>query len=178
MRVLFIKPFAAILRRVLFRHYKWFTPNGRGEINELLYSILFYLWAKAEYLREKDPDKRDDLKALAMGGDSGGEWAWHYDAVPLDFSIKVGDLSFNEAVPIFSKIEYILKSAQSDIIVIQAGSSSGHEIAYFAGKYLRHIYIGTDVYQEVVDYSAQSHQVENLSFRKVSAKYMGAHIRV
>jgi hypothetical protein len=138
----------------------------------LLYSILFYLWTKVEYLREKDPDKREHLKALAMAGDSGREWARHYDAVPLNFNIKVDDLSFEEAVPIFGEIEDILKSAQSRIIVVQVGSSSGSEIAYFAGKYPHHTCIGTDIYQEVVDYSSQSHQAKNLSFRKISAKDM------
>ena len=173
MKVLFIKLVAAILKRILFRHCRWIDPNRRSRINELLYHILVEYWAKFEYLREKDPDKREDLKALAMGGNSGKEWARQYDAAPIDFNIKIGDLSFNEALPIFGEMDNILKSAQSDIIVIQIGSSSGREVAYFAGKYLHHTFIGTDIYQEVLDYSAQSHQLKNLSFRKVSAKDIG-----
>jgi hypothetical protein len=169
----FIKIFTAVLRQILFRCNKWFTPKKRKGARARLYSILFNYWIRFDYLREPDPDKRESLKALAMGGTSGRDRAKCYDDEPLDFNAKIGELSFNQAVPIFSEAEKILTNAPSGIVMIQIGSSSGREIAYFAGKYSRHTYFGTDVYQTVIDYSSQSHQSANLVFKRISAKDIG-----
>jgi len=141
----------------------------RGADNFLFYPV-FNFWIKFEYLREEDPDKRESLKGLAMGGSSGREWAKDYDSKPLDFDSKIGDMTLNKTVPMFKEIENILKTIETKLFVIQVGSSSGREIAYFANRYPTHTYIGTDIYQEVVDFSSHSHKSANLSFRELSAK--------
>lgn len=167
---------AIICKLAFFGQYKrhllstWYDFGRRRGIDNLLFNPLFNFWIRFEYLKEKDPDKRENLNELAMGGNSGREWAKHYDSIPLDFNSKDGDLTFNEAVPMFNEIEKILKTIKTKLIVIQVGSSSGREIAYFANRYPNHTYIGTDIYQEVVDYSSHSHKSQNLSFRKLSAK--------
>lgn len=167
---------AIIYKLTFFSQYKrhllstWHDFGKRRGVDNLLFNPLFNFWIRFEYLKEKDPDKREDLKELAMGGNSGREWAKRYDSKPLDFNSMIGDMTFNEALPMFNEIENILKTMKAKIVVIQVGSSSGREIAYFANKYPAHTYIGTDIYQEVVDYSSHSHKSENLSFRKLSAK--------
>lgn len=167
---------ALICQLPFFSQYKrhllstWYDFGKRKGIDNLLFNPLFNFWIRFEYLKEKDPDKRESLKELAMGGSSGREWAKHYDSIPLDFNSKVGDLTFNEAVPIFNEIENILEGAKTRLLIIQVGSSSGREIAYFAHKYPAHTYIGTDICQEIADYASSAHQSENLSFRKLSAK--------
>ena len=167
---------AIICKLPFFSKYKghllstWHDFDKRRGVDNLLFSLLFNFWIAFEYLKEKDPDKRESLKGLAMGGNSGREWAEHYDSVPLDFNSKDGDLTLNETVPMFNEIENILETVKTKLLVIQVGSSSGREIAYFANRYKTHTYIGTDIYQEVVDYSSHSHKIKNLSFRKLPAK--------
>lgn len=163
----------AVVKMPFFDSYKkkmlskWYLPI-KG-VEKILFYPVFAMWIKLDYLREKDPDKRETLKELAMGKDSGREWAKYYDSQPLDFDSKVGHLTLQEANPLYKTVEAIL-SANKSLIVIQVGSSSGREIAYLASKYLSHIFIGTDIYKEVIDYSASRHKLENLSFRLLSAK--------
>ena len=50
----------------------------RNKIDEILYKYVFYSWIKFDYLKEKDPDKRETLKSLCMGGEHGRHWAEYY----------------------------------------------------------------------------------------------------
>jgi len=147
----------------------WLDIKQRRGIDKFLFNSLFNFWIKFEYLREKNPDKREKLKGICMGGNSGREWARIYDSRPLDFNSRIGHLNFREAYPIFDELEGICRNSK-DLFIVQIGSSSGREIAYFVNRYPEHKYIGTDIYQEVVDYSSHSHKLENLSFKKLSAK--------
>ena len=122
-----------------------------------------------EYLREKDADKREIMKGYAMGGNSGREWANYYDNSPIDFNMKIGSLSYRNANPFYKKIENICNSG-TNLAVIQIGSSSGREIAYFAELFSEHRFIGTDVYNEVIEYATQAHKLTNLNFIKLAAK--------
>lgn len=168
----------AICKLPSLSHYKkhllstWADVKKRKGIDNFLFNRFFSIWIKFEYLKERNPDKRENLKELSMGGSSGKEWAKYYNTNPIssDFNTKRGHLSFREAAPLFDEIEGILKNSKTDLLIIQIGSSSGREIAYFAAKYPGHTYIGTDTYQEIIDYSALSHKFENLSFKKISAK--------
>jgi len=161
-----------------FREYKkhllstWHRFDKRSRIDSIFYEPVFYAWIKYEYLKEPDPDRRETLKELAMGGESGKNWARHYDSVPLDFSSIVGNLPFNESNPLFSETEAVL-SKLKDAVIVQVGSSSGREIAYFASKFPNLHFIGTDIYPEVIEYSSQHHMGKNLTFQILSAKDIG-----
>ncbi len=161
-------PFLSRYKRHLLS--TWHDFDKRKGIDNLLFDPLFNFWIRFEYLREKDPDKRESLKELAMGGNSGRECAKQADARPLDFNAKIGDMTFKEAFPMFGEIENILVRTKTKLITIQVGSSSGREIAYFANKYPAHTYIGTDICQGIADYASSAHQRENLSFRTLSAQ--------
>jgi len=166
----------AIVKLPFFQSYKlhllstWRDYDKRSMIDNYLFSRVFSAWQRFEYLREIDPDKREDLKALAMGGASGKNWAKHYNIKPIDFTQKVGNMTKRESAPIFSAIETILSNTESNYSVIQVGSSSGRELAYFATMFPQHQYLGTDIYKEVLEYSSQHHSLPNLSFALVSAK--------
>ena len=60
-----------------------------------------------------------------------------------------------EAYPIFNEISAILGNTSSRYLVIQVGSSSGREIAYFAKMFPQHDFVGTDIYDEIVEYASQ-----------------------
>jgi len=166
-----------ICKNPIFTKYKqhllstWHDYNKRSFIDNVLYPYFFKLWIRLEYLNESDPNKREELKGLAMGKNSGKKWAETYDSRPIGFNSKIGHMNFHEAYPIFSDIEDICKNTKrtTNFVVIQIGNSSGREIAYFATKFSTFEYIGIDIYKEVVDYSKNSHNHSNLSFELCSA---------
>lgn len=147
----------------------WTSPGRQNGIDGFFYRGVIAYWLRNEYLLEKDPDKRESLKDLLMGGASSAGWARHYDAQPLDFKTRVGHLSYEEACPVLPKIDRSLASA-TGTVVVQIGSSSGREIAWLAARHPRHEFIGTDIYPEVLAYSREHHRGPNLSFEKSSAK--------
>jgi trans-aconitate methyltransferase len=107
-----------------------------------------------------------------MGSESGRRWAQYYDSSPLDMNTTIGELPFNEAIPLFSETEKVLLK-KTDAVVIQIGSSSGREIAYLASRFPNLQFIGTDIYPEVVTYSSEHHKERNLKFQILSAKDIG-----
>ena len=177
----------AIVKIPLFNKYKlhllstWQDVEKRNKIDEILYKYVFYSWIKFDYLKEKDPDKRETLKSICMGGECGKNWAEHYQnqhttSAPegqIDFNSKVGHMTLQESSPIYGEVSSILENADSNYLVIHIGSSSGGETAYFAKMFPQHEFVGTDIYDEVVEYSSDCHNFPNLSFVKCSAKEIG-----
>ena len=174
----------AIVKIYLFKKYKlhllstWQDVEKRNKIDEILYKYVYYLWVKFEYQKEKDPDKRETLKSIAMGGNCGKNWAIHYQNShkstdyegAIDLNRKCGHITLREACPIFDEISSILENSDLNYLVIQIGSSSGREIAYFAKMFPQHEFVGSDIYNEVVSYSKGFHNYPNLSFVKCAAK--------
>jgi len=174
----------AIVKIYLFKKYKlhllstWREAQKRNKIDEILYKYVFFLWIKFEYLKEKDPDKRETLKSICMGGENGKKWAEFYQTKniisssggSINLNAKIGHMTSQEACPIFNEISSILENANSNYLVIQIGSSSGKEIAYFAKMFSQHEFVGSDIYDEVVEYSNGFYNYPNLSFVKCSAK--------
>lgn|SRR5208337_2586122 len=147
----------------------WNYPDNQNWIDSILFTPTFFAWIKYEYLKESDPDKRESLKHLAMGSESGRRWAQSYDNTPLNIGGTVGELPFNEAIPLFSETEKVLIK-KTGAVVIQIGSSSGREIAYLASRFPNLQFIGTDIYPEVVTYSSKQHKEKNLKFQILAAK--------
>lgn len=151
----------------------WMDVAKRDSIDNFLWPGFFAVWIRLEYLRERDPDRRELLKSLAMGGNSGKNWAASYNSRELDFSERIGHLSFREADPLFGALdEILLQNVGRRVYVCQIGSSSGREIGYYAKKYPKFSFLGTDIYQEVVEYSAAHHGHPNLTFELISAKHL------
>lgn len=166
-----------IIKLPLFKNYKnellakWQDYEKRTKLDNLVFEGVLKAWIRWEYLKEKDPDKREKLKSLVMGGKSGENWAKNYNSRNLDFSQKCGHLSFQEAQPIFDELNGICENyKENSLLVFQIGSSSGREIAYFAKRFPKHRFIGTDIYKEVIEYSSSSHKFPNLNFELISAK--------
>lgn len=147
----------------------WADGDRRNVVDSIIYPIVFEAWVQKIYLRQKDPDRREELKSVAMGGSNGEMWAQEYDSRPLDFNSKIGNMRFLDACPAFAEIERICDCGEADAI-IQIGSSSGREIAYFAQKYPHMACVGSDIYEEVVSFSRKSHRRKNLTFELASAK--------
>ena len=149
----------------------WHNAKGMSKLDRFLYPVIHFSWLNYIYLREQDSDKREALKSIAMGGESGKNWAQMYNETKLDLSSKVGNMKFKEASPLFVDIsEYLSKPSEKKRVVVQIGSSSGKEIAYFSNLFPKIKFIGTDIYDSVVEFSQQQHLFENLSFEKCSAQ--------
>jgi hypothetical protein len=149
----------------------WLNTKGMSKLDQFLYPVIYFVWLKYIYLREEDPDKREALKSIAMGGESGKNWAQIYNENKLDLSSKFSNMKFTEANPLFVEIpEYLSKLSEKKRVVVQIGSSSGKEIAYFSSLFSQIKFIGTDIYDSVIEFSKQQHSLENLSFEKCSAQ--------
>lgn len=46
----------------------WYNPKGMSKLDHFLYPAIHHSWVNYVYLREPDPDKREELKSIAMGG--------------------------------------------------------------------------------------------------------------
>lgn len=169
----------AIVKLPFFNKYKlhllstWRNYKKRSKLDDFLFRCFFEVWVRLEYLKEPNPDKREKLKSLAMGGEGGKCWAESYQKKSLPPEGRTGRLSFREACPIYDEISTILMNTDSNYLVIQVGSSSGNELAYFANMFPHHEFVGADIYDEVVEYSGRCHQSPNLLFVKSSAKEIG-----
>jgi len=156
-------------KKKMFLLSTWYATEKRTPLDNYLYPNLFKIWIKTEYWKVKDPDKSEELKALCMGGDSGRNWAQDYNNNPIDFSRKIGKLSFLEATPFFVDLDNFLANSSECVYVIQIGCSSGKEIAYFSNGHPRHRFIGTDIYESVVQFAKDNHRAKNLTFALVYA---------
>ena len=125
-------PFSGHAERLLST---WQNAEARSRFDQVIFQRAFNYWLDAVYLKEKDPDKREKLKSICMGGESGKKWAQYYDSMPLDFQSTVGNMAFSEAIPLHRDLEEFCESIKSDAVVIQVGSSSGRELAYLAVKF-------------------------------------------
>ena len=119
----------------------------------------------------------EELKALAMGGQSGEAWAKRYDHPPADFNSRFGALSWAEAYPLVPELDRLLSSLGAPADVVQVGASSGTEIAWLASRHPLHIFVGTDIYEDVVSYENREHSGPNLSFEICSAQNVAEFIR-
>jgi hypothetical protein len=142
----------------------WATPLRRGMLDRVLFKPVFLDWLQNIYLAEPDPEKREAMKAVCMGGDAGTAWADHYEATPIDRSQMICGRPFDEAWPIYPAMDRLLKAASDDTIVIQLGASSGRETAYFAALEPRLSYVGTDIDDAIIGRAAEKHARQNVTF--------------
>lgn len=168
----------AICRLPLFARYRktllasWSVRGAGGHDGLWLRAVLSY-WFRFVYLAEGDPERREALKGDLMGGAAGVRWAQAYANMPIDFDAKVGSMRFAEACPLLPALDQFLGASAEPMLVVQIGSSSGREIAWLARHHPRHVYVGTDIYDEVVEFAAGAQRAPNLSFEVCSAPDIG-----
>lgn len=116
---------------------------------------------------------RSVFQEALMGGAIGVDWAKEYhahvDNFPGDCSCRIGSLALFEAWPHLALLNDKLKVEAETVTVIQLGASSGREIAWLARENPNHKFIYTDIFDDVVNYAAESLKMENMSFCTVSA---------
>ena len=146
----------------IFNKYKlhllstWKDEEKRTKIDRFLFRVFFGVWIRFEYLKENNPDKRETLKSICMGGECGKNWAEFYQNEyaasghegTVALNAQIGHMTLKQACPVFDEVSAILGNTSSRYLVIQIGSSSGKDIAYFL-KMFPHLLIQTPFAREV-----------------------------
>lgn len=145
------------------------TPKKRSAFSDYFSGFVIEAWERFEYYRERDPALRERLKRIAMEGEGGVEWAKRYLAQSIDLNARLGNMSVREACPHYELIDQICSNSSGNLLVIQIGSSSGREIAYFASRHPAVSFIGTDIDDDIVDFQRQTHHFQNVVFASASA---------
>jgi hypothetical protein len=150
------------------------VPEQRNLIGEILFKILFYHWLEEEYYSEQDPEKREDLKSEITAPGS-QKWARSYtDKGEIDLQRqhpnKKNDLILSEARPFYKQLKSKLEQANksNEIVLIQGGSASGREIAWFAEQFPELRCVGIDAFQGAITHASQEYSYENLEFKKAT----------
>ena len=143
----------------------WFLESKRNKLDNFIYPFLFKAWITNRYYPEKNPDKRILMQENLMGNDCGVEWAKNYHQKKFpNPDARYGTLDFYEAYPWSTCIPKFLDSSQEKITIFQIGSSSGTEIAWLAKTFPQHNFIGTDIYEEIINWAEGIYNLPNLQF--------------
>ncbi len=122
-------------------------------------SLLFIstlLYFEYKYEKESDPKIREQMKELVMGKESAKHWIKFYENQPISNKIK--------------EINKIIKQKKYKTTIIQVGSCCGKEINWLSKQNKKHIFIGIDIYKDVINYSNNKYKTKNLKFILCSAK--------
>lgn len=159
-------PFFGTYRAFLWS--KWVDANKGSKVDALAFDFYLHHWL-IRYYAEPNPEVRVSMQNAVMGGDTGVKWAAIYFERPFPPPPheKVGDLSFDEAFPLYQRLHRILSAESAPCDVIQIGSSSGRNIAWLAKQFPNHNFLGTDIYDEVEAFQRANHSLPNLSFATV-----------
>ncbi|MBF0143770.1 MAG: class I SAM-dependent methyltransferase [Magnetococcales bacterium] len=142
-----------------------YCKPARGKFGSLVFGAVLARWFRTVYLREKDPDVREALKDVCMAGPGGVGWAEHYDRMPI-----VRSRRFDEEFPFFPTVDSVLENAADGAVVIHIGCSSGRETAYFAQRYPKLSFIGTDIDGPIVSRAERVYQRDNLLYKVARAR--------
>jgi len=143
-----------------YRNYllsTWNNEKKRTMFDDMLFPFVFSIFEYLFYVREKDPNIREEMKKLCSDGESCEKWFYIYKNRPLDLDIIL-----------YKDLEKRLRE-ESNFIVVQLGSCSGREVAYFAKRFPEHEFIGIELYQPFIDLSNAEYNLPNLSFELMPA---------
>ena len=149
---------------ILTKNYKTkliksFNPEFKlGLIEKFFFEFYYYYFINRIYLKETDPDKRFNYQKICLGGFSDGLYWAKQEDTGFDF-FKAEKFS-----KIYNIIKQINDNTKQKILVIQVGSSTGREIAYFAKKFSNIQCLGIDIYKSIIKWSSEKYSYNNLKY--------------
>ena len=118
--------------------------------------------------------------ALVPSSEVGRRWAEIYfnqnDTKNLEDlkKTKIGTLSLYEGIPLFKNLIKFIKDNKfennSDVHIIQLGSSSGKDLEFFYNHFPKLNYISTDISDEILDFQKEKYKHKNFNFFKCFAE--------
>jgi len=153
----------------------WQRPLSRNGITSFFFEWVFNQWINKVYLKETNPDRRETLKDIFMGGDSGAEWAQTYESRPV-VSSSYGDVNFDVAFPWLKSSCAIIEKSPQNSIFIQLGCSSGKEVGLLAQQFPERQFIGSDIDDVIIQQAQKNHPRKNLTFKVERAHKIGNDI--
>lgn len=127
--------------------------------------------------------QRQAAQQVLMGGEESSYWSQHHQNLkdvpvaaaagsstfpPARGESRVGRLDFLEAFPLFNDLDGFL-SGRKAMHVIQIGTCSGKDIAWFSTRHPQLRFTGTDLYDSAVQLARRAHQSGNLGFLQAAA---------
>ena len=154
------------IRARLLEH--WITGGTRlGAAGRWLFAGLSHAVDREYYGQATTTARREAIKALCMGEESGVRWAREY--------LKRGfPDAYTPLIAMFSELESRLASGKLRR-VHQVACCSGREIAHFARRYPGVEFIGSDADPSIVDFLRDTwRDLPNLSFTVLRLESVGA----
>lgn len=171
--LVFLKtPLFKILKK-RFKNYRFAKKK-----NIILY-ILDLLFEKEYFNKLKNKEKIRELTNSTLADGEGRKWAQsyynsHFKTIKELNTRKLGNMTLNDAQPIFSEIINFIKNSNlsnsKDTFIIQLGSSSGRDLEFFLKIFPKLNYISTDINDEILDFQKQKYSYSNLKFFKCYAE--------
>ena len=140
---------------------KW-TSNGKGlsSFRKYFYNKLLTFVLTKYYSKNTTSEEREFLKYMCMGKESGVRWAKYYASIefPNEKTNMIDLYNWLDSTLLDSTIRH----------VHQVACSSGREIAYYAKKYPKIKFIGSDIDADVVSFCRRKWgHIPNLEFQVV-----------
>ena len=140
---------------------KWSSnAEGTSRLQKFFFSIVVYFVLAKYYSKNTSSKEREVLKYMCMGDDSGVVWAKYY--------AKIG---FPNETTKMQGFWGLLDNKLSDHTikhVHQVACGSGREVAYYAKKYPKIKFIGSDIDESVVSFCKEKWgYISNLTFEVV-----------
>ncbi len=142
----------------------WPEASLRSPLERVLFRPVFSHWIRTVYLAEGDADRREALKDLCMAGASGVAYAEEYERQGIDRGARYHDVGFDEANPQYPAMDSLLPGLPADALIVQVGCSSGKEMAYFAERFPKLTFVGTDIDESITRRAQRVHPLPNLIF--------------
>ena len=174
--IIFLKtPFFYILNK----RFKFYRKYVAIKNKNFFWQVLDTVYQKEYFDKIIDKDSIRKISDSTFTEGHGKKWAKNYfesHFVDLDGlnNQRVGLLSTNDALPIFSDIINYVKTNKleesDDTYIIQLGSSSGRDINFFYNIFPKLNYISTDINDEILDYQREQYKHTSLNFYKCHAE--------
>ena len=167
--LIFIKTPLIKILQTRFAHHRSLKKRG------LIMFTLDTLFEREYLLKIKNNEKFRRVLNTTVTKGEGKKWAEHYYNNPAKnleaLKIKrAGLISDSEANPIFEKIVNFVKinklENNSDLYIIQLGSSSGRDLEFFFNYFPKLNFISTDINDEILNFQKEKYKYPNFFFYK------------
>ena len=128
-----------------------------------------------EFFLKLNEEEKNDIRDKTLSFGEGKIWAEGYFSKSFKSlkdleKIKIGQINYLEAEPIYEDIISYLKEQNEKVSIIQIGSSSGRDLNLIRNYFPEHEYISTDINDEILDFQKTKYKFNNFKFLKAYAQ--------